>query len=74
VFTNQPEPWHISYRWTQDKMTKHDECLARIHLMEHQLEMSPEYNENCELCVSKNIDRLWNKVMYDPDLVERFKR
>ena len=71
------EPWHVSYitTWTQDKMTRHDECLARIHIMEHELGMNPEHNDYCELCVSKEIDRLWTKVTlpsrYDPGIEGR---
>lgn len=70
------EEWHISYRWTQDKMSEHDACLARIHAMEHELGMDPEYSKHCERCVSKSIDSLWNKVMsrYDPRIEGEVKR
>lgn len=74
------EPWHVSYRvdWTQDKMSKHDECLARIHVMEHELGMNPEYSQHCELCRSKAQDALWNKIVvpsrYDPFIEGELRR
>ncbi len=74
------EPWHVSYRvdWTQDKMSRHDECLARIHVMEHELEMNPDYSHHCELCRSKAQDALWNKITmpsrYDPSIEGTIRR
>lgn len=72
------EPWHISYRvdWTQDRMTKHDRSLARIHVMEHELGMNPEFSKHCELCWSKARDDLWNKIAsrYDPCIEGEIKR
>lgn len=70
--------WHIvrTVWWTQDKMTKHDACLARIHVMEHELGMNPKYSKRCELCREKAQDALWNKVAsrYDPRIEGWIKR
>jgi hypothetical protein len=72
------EPWHVSRTtyWAQDNLSEHDRCLARIHMMEHELGMNPEYSKHCELCVSKSIDSLWNKVAsrYDPSIEGRLRR
>lgn len=74
------ETWHIvrTVWWTEDKMTEHDQCLARIHVMEHELQMNPEHNEDCELCVSKRIDKMWTKLImpsrYDPAVEGWIKR
>lgn len=74
------EPWHISRTvwWTEDKMTEHDACLAKIHVMEHELDMNPEYSEHCELCRSKAQDALWNKITmpsrYDPYIEGKLRR
>lgn len=72
------EPWHVSYRvdWTQDKMSQHDECLVRIHIMEHELEMRPGFNEGCEICWSAARDDLLNKIAsrYDPNIEGEIKR
>lgn len=68
----QGEPWYVRIRpgYTNDPQTKHQKTLKNIHLLEHKLDMNPNYEPHCLQCIALGQDSLVNMVMsrYDPSI------